>query len=595
MNILPLLATIFGIGLVLFVHETGHYLAARMAGVRVEVFSIGMGPRIFGWRWHDCDFRLSLVPFGAYVKMAGEDMTREPLPDELGAQPPRWRFLIYSGGILMNFLFALILIPILFHFGVPFIAPVAGTIEPGGPAWQAGIQEGDRILSIDEAPTYGYMNVASTVALSSKDRPLQIALLNHEGQPREVQLHPEFDEEQGFRRAGIRPPLDSELEVRVAEDSPVWQAGLRNGDRLLAIDGVQLRSTFVAGVMISRAMSATTEVTIRYLQEEEEKTLTLSPIAAEADAKPQLGIRLLFNRVKEIRAGALADLLQPGDEILRAGIIEVSRLEDLLAAALMADGLPELEIWRGQERVFLPAQPQIKAREIAGNLWLGRHEEMHIGAREGGPAAAAGIQQGDILLRVNDVVVHEIKEVANAVTNSAGRPLDLIIRRPGESEPRTVTVTPRAFPQQSLNMTMYFQDDIVKRDNFLDALVLGFQEAKRMVNEVFLTLGRMITGQVDSKNLGGIITISRITYDRANAGLTQLLFFLCMISVHLGVLNLLPIPALDGGHLLFVIIEKLRGRPLSERTQGLFNLVGVAAVLSLIFFTLWQDIRRMLE
>ncbi|KAA3608043.1 MAG: RIP metalloprotease RseP [Planctomycetota bacterium] len=592
---LPLLATILGIGLVLFIHETGHYVAARMAGVRVEVFSIGMGPRIFGWKWRGCDFRISLVPFGAYVRMAGEEMTREALPDELGAQPPRWRFFIFAGGILMNFLFALLLIPALFRIGVPFYAPVAGQIEAGGPAWQAGMEQGDRILSVNGKPTYGFLNFMSTVALSEAGQPLNLEVEGREGSRRSLVLEPKYDKVQGFRRAGVNPPLESRLELQVEEESPAWEAGLRQGDQLISLEGVALETAFEADHMLAFGLLSGTPIRLGLESPEgDTREVVLHPQLLP-EAPPAVGIHLWQNRVEEIRSGPLKGHLQEGDWILEAGDQPVARRDQLLAACLIAGGLPPLKIFRQGQEILLPARSDIDARQVASDLWLKSHEELRVGVTPGGPAALAGFRHGDQILRVDDRIVHELVEVAKIVRSKEEEEVRFTLLHPGEEEPVQITVQPKSSPRIDLPVNLFYREEIVRRDNMVDALWLGLSEANRMVHEVFLTLNRMITGQVDRKNIGGILTIGQVTYQRANKGLVPLLFFLAMISIHLGVLNLLPIPALDGGHLLFVIIEKLRGRPLSERTQGWFNLVGVVAVLGLILFTLWQDIRRLME
>ncbi|MFQ5749954.1 MAG: site-2 protease family protein, partial [Planctomycetota bacterium] len=234
---LDILATAIGIGLLLFFHESGHFLAARLAGVRVEVFSMGFGPRLFGWEHKGCDYRFSLLPLGGYVKLAGEEQTRSPVAGELGAASPGWRFFIFSGGILMNFLVAVILFPLLFRVGVPFEASVAGKVEPGGPAWEAGLQEGDRILSVDGQPMFAFRHLASAVALSEADRPLDLELEAEGGNRRSLVVQPRYDEAAGFRRLGVGLPLDPELHLGVSKGSPAWEAGIRPGDRLVAVEG----------------------------------------------------------------------------------------------------------------------------------------------------------------------------------------------------------------------------------------------------------------------------------------------------------------------------------------------------------------------
>ena len=123
-----ILLAALGISFLIFIHELGHFLAARAFGVRVETFSIGFGPRLFGWRRGQTDYRLSLVPLGGYVKMAGEygDLRDGTVlaADDLSAKPPWQRAIIFAGGVIVNVLFAFVAFPVAFALGVPFTAPV---------------------------------------------------------------------------------------------------------------------------------------------------------------------------------------------------------------------------------------------------------------------------------------------------------------------------------------------------------------------------------------------------------------------------------------------------------------------------------------
>jgi regulator of sigma E protease len=113
-----------GIGLVIFVHEFGHFVAARWCKVRVECFSLGFGPRLFGWRRGTTLYQIAAVPLGGYVKMAGEEHAGGPIqPDDLRAKSVGQRFFIFSGGVLMNVVFGLVVFPIVLFYGVPFSAP----------------------------------------------------------------------------------------------------------------------------------------------------------------------------------------------------------------------------------------------------------------------------------------------------------------------------------------------------------------------------------------------------------------------------------------------------------------------------------------
>ena len=132
-----ILQVVLGIGLVIFVHEAGHFVAARLCRVRVDVFSLGFGPRLLGWRRGPTLYQVAAVPLGGFVKMAGDDPYADeasPEPGSLHSKSVGQRFFIYSGGVLANVLFGLVVFPILFSIGIQFVVPVIGPAVPGGAA-----------------------------------------------------------------------------------------------------------------------------------------------------------------------------------------------------------------------------------------------------------------------------------------------------------------------------------------------------------------------------------------------------------------------------------------------------------------------------
>ncbi|MFG0319205.1 MAG: RIP metalloprotease RseP, partial [Planctomycetota bacterium JB042] len=241
--------TVVGIGLVIFVHELGHFLCARWVGVRVEVFSLGFGPRLFGFVREGTDYRVSLVPFGGFVKMAGDQPGEGAgRSDELQSRSPGERFLIYSGGVLMNVVFALVAFPLIFWVGVPMLRPAVGLVEPGGPAWHAGLEEGDDIVSVNGRSVLGFTDIALEVALGDVER--TEVEIERDGERRTVIVRPEYSEENGSYTIGIRSP--SRYEIEVDEGGPAARAGLRSGDRVVALDGLPVRSGWY-GVLDSQA------------------------------------------------------------------------------------------------------------------------------------------------------------------------------------------------------------------------------------------------------------------------------------------------------------------------------------------------------
>lgn len=238
------------IGVMVLVHELGHYWAARWFDVHIEAFSIGFGPRLFGFRRGETDFRFSLIPFGGYVKMVGQsDMPDVP---EANNDPrsflnkPRWqRLIIAFAGPAINIVLAIALLTGIFMVHYPKIqsadAPATiGHITPGSPAAQAGLQEGDKIVRIDgqSDPTWEDV-VIKEIASANKPLPLMI----ERGKEKTTAVvTPRFDEKTGVGLAG----WGEENETLIAGISPgmgAEKAGLKKGDVILAVNGIPLHST----------------------------------------------------------------------------------------------------------------------------------------------------------------------------------------------------------------------------------------------------------------------------------------------------------------------------------------------------------------
>jgi regulator of sigma E protease len=158
-----------------------------------------------------------------------------------------------------------------------------------------------------------------------------------------------------------------------------------------------------------------------------------------------------------------------------------------------------------------------------------------------------------------------------------------------------IDVTPAPIPQLDFGLMLSPKPTTVVARQPFHAIALGFREAKSMIGEVATTAKRLFTGEVASKNMGGIISIGVMTNTFASQGLVSLLFFLCLISVNLGVLNFIPIPALDGGHIVFALYEIVTRRKVSLVVQNVFQIVGVVLVLSLLVFVTSNDIQRLLQ
>lgn len=592
---MAILLTLLGIGLVLFVHELGHYLAARRAGVHVEVFALGFGPRIAGFRRGGTDYRLSLLPLGGYVLVAGENLEGPPRRGELMAASKRGRLLFYAGGILMNFAFALALLPLLFGFGVPFESPMLGTVEPGGAAWHAGLRANDLITEVDGRAVHGFRHLATAAALAARDETVVVRGVRA-GEPFVLEVTPRWDEALNFPSLGVGPAF----EVAVVPGGPAANAGLQPGDEILALDGLAVTDTRAAQAALEAAALSAADVIVRFRRDGVEQELAV-PAAAGEPGPPQLGVYERQDRVIAVR-GALAEHLRPGDFVLTAGGETVQRSADLLRAALRAGSLPELEILRDGERMRLPARADVGPAAIDAELQLGVGEELRLAVRPGSAAARAGLRDGDAVLRVDADAVRDFAELRTAIAqrvNAAGPgaeppELELTVLPADAAQAVTLRVRPAPIEVHEHGLGLRARSVIVRSANPLRAMQIGLREAWQTAAEVLLTLRRMIFGELPASNLGGIISIGQVTHGFASQGIPPLLLFLCVVSINLAILNLLPLPGLDGGHMLLLLIEALRRKPVGIRARNAFNLVGFAIVIGLLLFVTTLDVRRLI-
>lgn len=602
-----------GIGLLIFVHELGHLLAARLAGVRVERFSLGFGPRLWGVVWRGTDYRLSLVPFGGYVMVAGQDPAdrRHPARESLHSKSVGQRALFWSGGVLMNALFALVVFPLVFRAGVPFLAPVVGAVEPGSAAWEAGIANGDRVLAVQGKAMYSFENLAVEIALHG-GRPLELRLRGADGTERTATATPHFDAEAGLYVLGIRPALvDEAPALQVAADGPAAAAGLRDGDRLLAVAGQGTRGADLARALQALASDDGAPRALTVQRGAETLTCTVQPAPKPStDQSPRLGVTPLPDTVLGIRHDAAFARrlgLRTGDRVLA---IDGRRLtEGTLAAAALAHGPLRLLVQRGAERVRLeqPATAEERAGLAAG-VALGAADTLQVVPGPGSAALAAGLRAGDRLVAVDGQPLRTWTDLRTAIERAGERSVRLTVQRPaaglpaddgtdlGDEQQLEVSVAPRRTPVFDFGMVPLLTElrEPVRAESLGSALQLGTVCSLDMVKQLYVTLKRVLTGDVGAKNLGGIIRISQFSYQAAQRGMSWFWYFLAMLSVNLAFVNLLPVPVLDGGHLLFLLIESIKGSPVSTRVLGYSQVLGLVFVLLLVLFVTYHDILRLL-
>jgi regulator of sigma E protease len=284
------------LGAMIVIHEFGHFIVAKYFGVRVDVFSVGFGKRLWGIKKGDTDYRISLIPLGGYVKMAGENLDEQitGAPDEFTSKPKWQRLCVAFAGPAMNVLTALAIPTALamVHHEVPAYlerAPLIKAVEPESPAERAGIQPGDLIVKIDGQENPAWRDIEDTVAVNP-DQSVPITI-NRGGEPRQLTLQVEgraFEQEKiGF--AGFKPEETriSVKEVRPGE--PAESAGLQVGDQIIAVNGKRIEQSGYGTVEIVKTIRSSADQPVVLTVKRGGETLDLKATPVSIDGELRLG------------------------------------------------------------------------------------------------------------------------------------------------------------------------------------------------------------------------------------------------------------------------------------------------------------------
>jgi len=536
---IPLLA-----GLI-FIHELGHFLVAKACGVRVLTFSLGFGSPIgFGrhrlrFERNGTEYIVAWIPLGGYVKMLGENLQvqgEDPEPALLDARPdeflsakPVWQKLAISfAGPAMNLAFPVAVLMVALWIGMPRAAAVVGTVDPGSPAEQAGVRAGDRIAAVDGRATRFWSDVDEAVRRAPGDA---IAI--------------------EIERAGA----SESLRVPVVRRSGLDEIGQASERGWIGI------------------------------QNEKQQPLVGVPDAGSLAA----------------RAG-----LRSGDLVVRVADVEIADWNALAAELDARAGAPvEVAVKRGDD----PGEPialSLPASDGIASLGIVAASVLVAEVEQDSAAAEAGLARGDLLLELDGRAIGTFSSFAESVRSSEGRTLALTYARDGEV--RTTPVTPRLVSRDSgiarMKEDVYLVgirpypallmgETVIERlANPLEALPRASALAWDMTRTFLKGFAHMLSGNVGMDSLAGPIGIAQISRQSLDAGWGAYFSMMMLISINLGILNLLPIPVLDGGQALIYAIEGIKRSPLSLRTREWVQGFGLAMVLLLMGVAIGNDIVR---
>lgn len=517
----PIVAIVFLLGLLIFVHELGHFVVGKLCGIGIEVFSIGFGPPIVKFTYGHTIYQLAWLPLGGYVKFAGfmpqEEVADHHRGQELYSASKSKRLATIIAGPLANFVLAGVIYTIMAMVGIEHKPAIIGSVRLDSPAQHGGLQAGDRVVAIDGSPLRTWEELQQKIA-DSAGQELQFHVQRRD-QTLKLTVIP--GQHEGRGRAGIALNYEKAVVTVIDDSSPIAQGGLRTGDEVVAYT--------VSG----------------------QKTVAVESFAQLSD--------LLLVKGKVVI------------EVVRAG--------------------------RRQTLTFV-------GRESATLTELGIHSGLLTVATVEPPASQM-LLTNDHIVAVAGKDVRDVYDLLETLHTYRQRStIEMTVNRNGQRRQVNVTLKPRIIQEPAGSVTiytlpvtflseMYLPPPLIERySNPFRALLYGVQETWAKSAFLLTSLFGLFTGDVPLQALGGPILISKFASDSAKAGARVFFMTMAIISINLALINLFPIPVLDGGQLMMLGMEFVRRRRLSVTTIENFQRVGFVMVMCIFVLATYNDISR---
>ena len=624
------LKVVLGFGLVIFIHEFGHFIVARRSGVLVEKFSIGFdffGARLATWQRGETTYVVGAFPLGGYVKMLGQHDLPGEEDDELDprsfqAKSVGARTAIISAGVIANFLSAFVLCYIallLGHHGAP---AVVGSVGYG--ALESGLRPGDELLSIDDRSVSSW-NELMMVYVTQEPGGLVPVRIRRGAEELSLGLTVHRNPDHPFNAPDFSSPLESRVGA-VSAGSAADNGGVKPGDWLLAVDGWPVTNWGEFQRLIRHRPDREVRLTVGRGEQpgDERIDLTVRPSGRDAEGMPRFdmgwepGNPPVISFVEAGMPGAAAGL-KTGDRVVSYGGILTDSWYSLWRTSnwKLPHGQPlELVALRDGNEIRVSVTPGVRPNWSVGALGIpelgiagARPEQLQLGVLvEGGAAARAGLMQGDIVSAVRglvhlqgpesvpelyEMVAPDFDKVISLVGALAEPKMTIEVLREGRRHEFNLELTEVEAPQQMgfLGVSPLVTETLYKMGP-VEALVPALAAPFRLLEDLLSGLQAMFQRRASARLISGPVGILQATYSYAEKSTGDLLNFLALLSVNLAVVNFLPIPITDGGHFVFLMYEKAKGRRMDQELEARFQWAGLVFILLIFLFATFNDVGR---
>jgi regulator of sigma E protease len=666
------LLVLLGFGSVVMIHEFGHFIAAKIGGIKVEAFSIFMPPILFGIQRtekgirfrilpeilphedeesddgalsfiigregtpSETEYRIGLIPFGGFVKMLGQDDTGQAKdtkdPRSFMNKPVLTRITVLAAGVTFNVVSAVIIFMVVFLIGISLPPAMVGQVMPDSPAAHAGLKPGDEIIAIaGKDVDLDFGNIAIAAALSGKDEKVPMTVRHADGTEEELELVAEDLPGEKMRGFGIMSP-DSLKIGRLAKESDAEHlrltTGLITGDRIEAVDGKPVATHWEMTRIINDTLQPEVTLSVERTTEDGETESIESRLplycgpTSTPDIKPEGELSHIYSMVPRLRIAHVMSKyessqedanephLQRGDIILAIGNVEnptykemrevttEHKDKELLITILREDpnDAPQTLVvsatptqQEGSERVLIGFVPALD---------VGHPIISDTIATEGGPEKL-DIPRGAAITAVDGTPVASFYDVVREIKRYPGERITIEWRLDGETAGNVALNVAAGGDFITVNST--FVDNIpfdrlertFKASGPVDAVLMGYRKTVMFIAQTYVTLKRLVGGLVSPDNLMGPLGIISISYQIvAYQPFVYYVYFLGLISAVIAVFNFLPLPPLDGGLVVLLLIEKVRGAAFSERIQAIIAYTGWILIMGLFLYVTFNDIIR---
>lgn len=632
-----------GLGFLIFIHELGHYYMGKKVGMKVEVFSIGFGKPLFVWYRDSVRWQLCLIPFGGYVKFAGEQKEGnvEPyeIPDGFYGKSPLARIQVAFMGPFVNLCFAVLAFSVLWFMGgrdKPFeeLTSHIGWVDPDSELYALGLRPGDQITSYDghlfqSSKDHFYAAMVGDGAIDVKGS--KVNFQTREFDPFEYNVSPyqhPYAIDEGILTLGVLNPARYLIYDRYLDGSenplmdgvPMAKSGIEYGDRVVWVDGEKVFSIRHFGHLIN---DGRTFLTVKRGGERLQlrvPRVRIKELHLESSVKDELEDWQYESRLK----GRLADLFfLPYDVtlncVVQSSVKFIDEEEEGAAFPKVTFSSSDSPLKPGDQIVAVDGQPVVKAYDLLRAL---QEKKLHIIVQRGQNfRASLDSEQAD------EAFVHFVDwQGVDAIASSIGsgytlassgdfhllNPVSPIKRKDLPHAPEKKAMLEKLLSEQKKELES-IEDEQTRYDALKsfeeqqNQLVVGVPLQDRLLSynppplemfrnvfqDIWRTLHSLFMGYLHPKWLAGPIGIVQIIHYGWTVGLKEAIFWLAVISLNLGVLNLLPIPVLDGGHICMALFEMVTKVRLKAKTMERLILPFVVLLMGFFVFITFKDLQRL--